>query len=149
MQATTFENKPLTTAGTTDPFWRLEIDPSGGGLGSSAPELLLRYRPQELLFVARGGAPYTLAFGSTAVNATSAPLDGLLNSLKTNDRNALVSGAEAGARITLGGPDRLHPNWRHTLDWKRWLLWGVMVAGVLLIAVMAWRLYTRMDSNDT
>ena len=66
------DTPPLTSAPqpvpiSMDRHWRLCVDASDSTIGSVVPRLELGYRPHDLFFVARGSGPFTLAFGSAAV----------------------------------------------------------------------------------
>ena len=50
-----------------------------------------------------------------------------------------------GKRIVLGGPQRLSPLPK-PLPLRQIMLWSVLVAGVLVVAVMAWRLARRLKA---
>jgi hypothetical protein len=47
----------------------------------------------------------------------------------------------------LGDASRLKPA-PPPRDWKRYLLWSVLVLGVLILALMALRLYKQMDNES-
>ncbi|MEO0814873.1 MAG: DUF3999 family protein, partial [Myxococcota bacterium] len=62
-------NRALSIRATRDRYWKLEVDGKGGGLGSASPMLEAQWVPEQLLFMRRGDAPFTLAFGSARVDA--------------------------------------------------------------------------------
>jgi hypothetical protein len=126
-------------AATTDRFWRLEIDGDGSG---GAPLLELGWLPQQLVFVAQGQGPYTLAYGRAGLGPERSPVDRLLTSIDPAREKNLVGAAWPGNQIILGGLDRLLP--APAIAWRRWLLWASLVAGVLLIGTMALQLFREM-----
>lgn len=137
------DNTEIPIAPTNDREWRLEIHSDASGLEHQSPQLILGTRPQELYFLARGEAPFTLAFGSAVMPAAHAPVDALLTSVQQGRQAELVGTARIANRVTLGGDTRMRPP-SPPLPWKQWLLWGVLIAGVAVLAVMALRLHRQM-----
>ena len=131
---------PLPVAGGERRYWLLHIDPRSGALGQ-APPLRAGWLPQEIVFAARGRAPFTLAYGSHAATLGALPIATLVPGYDAaKELPANVGGARAGDPATLGGPDRL----RKPADVKRWMLWTALVLGVLMLGWMAWRLSREM-----
>ena len=52
-----------------------------------------------------------------------------------------------GTPVELAGPIALKPAWAETVAWKKWLLWGVLGLGVLLLGWMAIRLVRQMGQG--
>jgi hypothetical protein len=117
----------------TDANWLLRTDPRRGGLGKVAPRLQVEWVPHELVFVARGSAPFYVAYGSVAVDTAAAVS---LNFLPKN--LSIVSGSLSEPQ-TLGGEEHLKlPPAPYA--WKAAVLWVVLIAGAGLLAWMAFRL---------
>jgi hypothetical protein len=73
---------------------------------AAAPQMRVHWQPWELLFLARGKAPWTLAFGrSTAVRPSNLPLLGQSDMLAATEVSLLL-GPEAATR----GSGKLTPN---------------------------------------
>ena len=135
---------PQPVALTMDPEWRLSVDASESTIGNGVPRLEAGYRPHDLYFIARGRGPFTVAYGSAAV----APLPVNVAALFAGIRQQRGEGIErwvkpVGGRIVLGGAERLKPLPK-PLPTRRIVLWSILVAGVLILAVMAWHLARRM-----
>jgi len=77
------KSKPLEIS-TQAPYWELET--TGELLFSSAPDCVIRWKPRELIFPARGKGPWTLSYG----NAETFPL-------------------KAGELLPLSGREELEP----------------------------------------
>ncbi len=132
---------------TTDRYWRVEIVSDESGMGGGAPRLELGWTPHDLVFLARGQAPFTLAFGGVHVKAAASTGGPLLETLgDQTDPDTLIRAAHIKERVQLGGPSRLIPE-PPPKPWKQWLLWGVLIAGVVLLGLMAWNLYRQMDRS--
>jgi hypothetical protein len=120
-----------------DRFWRLEFE----GEGLSAPRLNVGWLPDEVVFLKQGAAPYVLAYGQAGVEARQWPLTELLRQLNGSRPPDLakVPFARVMEARMLGGPDRLIDA-ADPIDWRTIVLWLVLVAGVLAVGTMAYRL---------
>lgn len=117
----------------------LLTDNAATGLGKAPPAVRIGFVPKQLVFLARGEAPFTLAWGKTDAPASTLSLNVLAP--QHNDPNTLPGGGASleaikSAIATLPLPKEAPPE---KSDY-RWLLWGVLVAGVLLLLGMAWKL---------
>jgi hypothetical protein len=68
----------LQLPGQTVQQLKLTVDERGGGLGAQAPMVKYAVRATQLVFLARGPGPYTLALGSSTVKAANLPLSTLI-----------------------------------------------------------------------
>jgi hypothetical protein len=68
----------LQLPGQTVQQLKLTVDERGGGLGAQAPMVKYAVRATQLVFLARGPGPYTLALGSPTVKAANLPLSTLI-----------------------------------------------------------------------
>ncbi len=136
---------------TNDSQWRLEIIEDGAGLEKAdrTPSLELGWTAAELLFVARGPAPFTLAFGSGRLESdTEQPAtDMILQAVSGKESEQIVRPAVPGRKIELGGKDVLRSP-PPPLPWKQWLLWAILCAGVGLLACMVRHLIREMGKSD-
>ena len=129
-------SEPVSLSALSHPQWRLEVPQSGGGLGRGMPQLELEWHPQRLLFVARGEMPFTLAFGRQQTTTDGVAIDPLLQRINGNDTDArFIKSARAGQWFELGGEARLRAV-PPPLPWQKWLLWAVLLLGVLVLALM-------------
>ena len=128
---------------TTHRYWRLQILSREGQLDGK-PKLRLGWIPEQLFFIAQGEAPFTLAYGSARVGPMDTSLAQLLSLDKIKHQQQLIKAAQLGSRIELGNRDKLKPV-RPPTDWKRIVLWLVLLFGVAALAFMALRLYKQMD----
>lgn len=128
-------------------FWRLTII-NGEGQFSGEPVLRLGWIAEELLFVATGESPFTLAYGSARVEPVAAPLTQLLSVSTIKQQGLLIKPAKLGSTIDFGDDSRLQPP-KPPVDWKRYLLWAVLILGVAVLGFMAMRLYKQMEEQET
>jgi len=133
---------------TADRYWTIETTREGGWKQNRAPRLKVGWHPREIVFVARGAAPYLLAYGSARVGAANAPVDELLANLDQNARETQVRPATLGEPRPLGGADALKPA-PTPLPWKQIVLWAVLVVAVATLALVASRLFSETKRNAT
>lgn len=131
------QSPPLEISPMSGRYWRAQA-----GAARATPTLEVSWQGREIVFVARGEGPLTLAFGDPQLTPAALAID------------ALVPGYEKGAEARLplakvGDVKKGPPPSR----WERWMdappkriaLWGVLVAGVALLGFMAWRLARSGD----
>lgn len=126
-------------------YWRLQARASTPA--PQLPRLRLGYRPEVLVFLAQGRAPYALLAGSGRARRTQAPLPQLLEALRTQrGSDWQPATATAGAAHALAGEQALQlaPAPR---DWKAWLLWALLLGGALLVAGFAFSLLRQPRSS--
>lgn len=120
-----------------DRFWKIRLD---GPTAASqvVPEIAVGWRPDTLLFLAQGNAPFTLAFGSSAVGSAG------FGDLSASIPDVQAQSVSLGEIRPLGDVD---PN-RQSFPWKLVVLWLVLISGTLLMAYMAFSLYRQMNRNS-
>jgi hypothetical protein len=144
-----FRDDTLAVARTTDRYWRLEIAVEQEATDDSLPILSLGWTPHKLYFLSQGPAPFCLAFGNAAISPDSTAAGPALAVLlkKVESRDMKAHPVKILKEIDLGGPIRLSPLPPPT-PWKKWLLWAVLLGGVLMIGVMSYNLYSQMKNQD-
>jgi hypothetical protein len=104
---------------------------------AEAPDLMLGYRPDSVVFLAEGAGPYVLAAGSASARHGDYPIDAALASLHASlGKDWQPPPAALGQAKASGGETALKAA-PSPVPWRRWLLWGVLVGGAALIAVLA------------
>jgi len=143
----------LAIGENADRHWLLRVDQKGGGLGAGEPKLLLGWLPHEIVWVARGNPPFTLAYGSRDAKPSAYAIESLVPGYRRDAdlgarvasvgeiSPASVKSVEVDAPEVLGGKQALEER----IDVKRWTLWASLLAGVALLGWMAWRLLKQMD----
>jgi hypothetical protein len=123
--------------------WRLVLSSKDGGLGDEPPQVEVGWLPHALVFSARGAGPYRLAYGRAGLSPGDASLEKLLTAPREGEPEFVVQAATLGAQEVLGGDKRLALSLGER-NWRTWLLWGALGAGVLLLGWMAARLARQM-----
>jgi len=132
-------SEPAGFTQVNNPLWRLEAVSDLSGLGAAVPVLRLGYTPHLLHFLARGEQPFVLAFGAHEAAAGQGQINALLARIDAEKSDTFVGEAYAGEMITLGGKERLQAP-PAPFPWQRVMLWSVLVIGVFVLGMMAWRL---------
>ncbi len=143
---TDIEQSNVNIYSNRDTQWLLRFDQQGGGIGAGSPRVKFSWYPQQLVFVARGGAPYNVVWGSTRVNPVNINANQLLPDL---DKNGLTNASMVSTALLL--TDSLRPVNKQMLkakekeiNWRHWILWIVLVASALMLIWMAVRLMKKM-----
>jgi hypothetical protein len=131
---------------------QLKLDARAGGVGDKPLQVKAAIKPQQLVFLARGDSPFTLAWGLVGVNTSALPLTTLVPayryqnglpgsqaSLGTDERNPAPVRARNNA-----GNEPIDPALMH-----KWILWGVLVAGAVLLLLMAMKLMRSGENTNS
>jgi len=138
---------PIRFAPTRDRYWRLRVVRGAASLAGAKLGLRLEYQPRRLRFLAQGEAPFVLAYGSAAAAPGARDCDRLLSGLARNERERMTGDAvPAGPAVSLGGDAALTAA-PEPVPVRRYLLWAVLVAGVLLLAGLALALLRRVGDH--
>ena len=86
-----------------------------------------------------------MAYGRAGLEGAHSQVDRLLQAVDPLSEKKLVAAAQAGAQKILGGVERLEPV--RELPWRQWLLWVVLIAGVVVVGIMALKLYREMNGE--
>ncbi|WP_434607739.1 DUF3999 domain-containing protein [Pseudomonas sp. R1-7] len=131
----------LQLSGQTVQQLKLTVDERGGGLGTEAPALRFAVRATQVVFLARGEGPYTLALGSATVKAASLPLTTLIPDYKPS-RLATLGAATVNGTATSTPVVEATPATADT-NWKKIGLWAVLLLSVVFLAAMAFSLLRK------
>jgi hypothetical protein len=124
-----------------DHYWRLI---SKNGIEDEVPTLRLGYRPEVLVFLAQGKAPYALLAGSARAQRADAPLPQLVDALRAQrGQDWQPATATLGKGEPLAGAQTALTPVPVERDWKAWLLWALLVGGALIVAGFAFSLLKR------
>ncbi len=135
------ESPEIAIALQSDRYWLLRVDQRGGGVGSGVPALVVGWLPHELVFAARGGAPFQLAYGSRSADRSALPIESLVPGWKPGAAFAAARAEDSSdARRALGGEAALNK----PFDAKNWILWSVLVVAVALLGWMASRVLRKL-----
>jgi hypothetical protein len=115
---------------------------------ADAPKLSVAYRPDAFVFLAEGSGPFVLAAGSVGARRPDYPVEPALASLRASlGKDWQPPLASLGAGKASAGDAALHAP-PPPLPWRRWLLWGVLVAGAALIAALSLSLLRGVKRSE-
>ena len=124
------ENPVLSVGPDADRYWRARaIGPDEPS--TSAPRLHVEWMPSEITFLAQGRPPFLLGYG----NATAKGAESDLSHLPSTSELAT---ATLGPMQVSGGLSRLMAP-AAPFPRTRFLLWGVLIAAVVILSLMAYR----------
>lgn len=133
-----FSSEPAAVAAGRCARWKVVVE---RGDAESSPGLRLGWRPDRVLFIAQGAGPWQLVAGNARDAENDFPQARRYSDpgmRKLLEDAGPVGSASLGARTELGGALSLERS--RSPEWRRWLLWLGLAAGVLLVGGMAWRL---------
>jgi len=139
---------PVEIGGASAREVKIEADAKTPGF-AAAPEISLQFEPAQVVFLASGQGPFTLAAGLAGpAGAAGAflPMASLIPNYQPSQENTLplaradVSKAEASGSAVPGGPLVPAAPPADGLPTRSLVLWGILLLGVLALAGMAWGL---------
>jgi hypothetical protein len=146
------ENAPLTLSPGSARYWRIRFDARSWAASGAPPRLSIGWQPNQVIFAARGQAPFVIAYGSRVAQPGALAIETLVpgydprKELPANVGRASITVARDGVTspvATLANPAAL----KQPVDWKRWTLWGTLLAAVVVLALMALSLAKRMQAS--
>jgi hypothetical protein len=134
--------------GGTESRLQLVADKRGGGVGTVPPTLQVGFVPHTLVFLARGNAPFSLAWGAPSVEsavlnvATLVPGYSTDKKLSASPATLKLSEASDAANATSSTQQKgVEPA-------SKGLLWGVLIVGLLVLGGMAAMLVKQMKQGS-
>lgn len=131
---------------------QIKLDARAGGVGATPLQVKIAIAPQQLVFLARGDGPFTLAWGLAGANASALPLTTLVPAYRYQDG---LPGDRASIGIDTNSPasgdvDRKATDEKmDSAELNKWVLWGVLVGGAALLLWMAWKLIRSGENTNT
>jgi hypothetical protein len=137
-------NPPLELQGASVRQLRIEST-NGAPLGPAQLRAEAQFAPRQLVFVASGSPPFTLAAGRDAIENAALPAPTVLGALgprKPQDLPLATLGAAQENSIAPAGTDFLS-----RLATRQSALWLVLLAGVAILGGVAWTLMRQMKGS--
>jgi hypothetical protein len=141
-------NPPVALHGASERWLRIEST-SGADLAAAQLKASAEFRPLRLVFVASGAAPFELAAGRADTPPAALPLTTIAGTLGVGRTVEDLPLAAAGTPVvqapSAGGP--LARIWPGGGPGKTTVLWAVLLAGVLVLAAVAWSLLRQLKAQ--
>jgi hypothetical protein len=142
-------NPDLEIPPTAEPRWVLRVDSRGGGLGGGMPVLHAGYLPHRLVFVARGEAPFRAQFGNKEAVPTALAVHMIVPGYAPDKAipalTARVGEVRTREIVKPTGIDAAR-DYAGKVDEKKVWLWVALIAAVLVIVGMAFKLTRQMPA---
>ncbi len=123
---------------TTARYLRLVPDERAAPLDPGQTRLAVRAQLARLVFANQGQAPFTLLAGAGDAPPSALPATTLVPAL--DDERPHFGRADLGAWSEIAGVARRAEADQHLAALRPWALWAVLLAGVLGLGLMVWRL---------
>jgi hypothetical protein len=132
---------------------RIEADRVTPGFGATPPVVSAMIDPVDIVFLATGATPFSLAVGRVDAKRIALPLSSLIPGYSQGAELALPQAAVntasavaaprdtstlSGVRESIGAPSN-----------RSMLLWAVLLGGVLLLGAIAWVIFRQTKSSAT
>lgn len=124
--------------------WRVEADAASPGF-TEPPQVTAWLAPAQLVFVASGSPPFTLAAGRADAPAVYLPLASLIPGYEPGAQARLPAASLAAAPAVTAAPTTAAGAQRDT---RSWILWAILLAGVLALGGMAWVLARQLGTKS-
>jgi hypothetical protein len=144
---------PVDLQGASVREVKIEADAKTPGF-AAAPEITLQFEPAQLVFLASGQGPFTLAAGLAGPSGAAAaflPMASLIPNYQASQENALPLAQADVAKADgsgLAGPLVAGSPQGDGLPTRSLVLWGILLLGVLALAGMAWGLLKQTKKAD-
>lgn len=122
---------------------RLRIDARGGGLGADSLTVHAGLTANEVIFLARGRAPYLLALGDEHSLAADLPVTTLVPGYSRQSDHVGSAYPVAAQPPVVAGTSMPKSPASAAADWKRLLLWALLLGGVGLLVMMTLHLVRK------
>lgn len=143
-------NGPVELQGAAVREIKIEADAKTAGF-AAAPDIALQFEPAQLVFLASGPAPFTLAAGlAGGVGAASPylPMASLIPGYQALQENTLPLAQADIARMQGGSAGLVAAQAiSDGVPTRSLVLWGVLLAGALALGLMAWALLKQTRSG--
>jgi hypothetical protein len=128
-------------------YWVARLDPGSPPPGGGAPTLEAEWRPAQLVYVARGETPFTLAFGNPEAKRVMLEPSQLIPGYERLEELKLPQAQVGAVRAGQRGDEW----WRRILgdtSPRKVALWAVLLVAVGALAWMAWRLSRQVTRSS-
>jgi len=135
-------NTDVSFAPNSHRYWLLRVDETGGGIGSQTLVVRAGWIPREIVFAARGAAPFTLSYGNAKAKSAAVAIDTLVPDWRSGEGPSLPI-AKTGAPRS-----RAAERAAGGIDTERASLWSALVLGLAALVWMFWRRRRRENLSD-
>jgi hypothetical protein len=131
-------NSPTWPLRTNARYLRVVPDERAAALDPAQLRLRVQAELAHLVFATQGQAPYRMQIGSADATTAALPIAALVPSL--GDERGRFGAATVGDWTEIAGAARRDDAKQREAALRPWLLWAVLIGGVVVLAFMVWRL---------
>lgn len=124
--------------------WRVKFNSQKEAFGSRPPKLRFGWLPEKVRFLARGKTPFLISYGSARIG----PIVGLNLQDSARTFSGSIGPALVSHQSVLGGESKLTYTPPQVHPWKSWILWAVLLIGVLGLAKMALSVTKSLQNEE-
>jgi len=139
------ESPPVDIGRVSARYWAARLDPRSPPPGGGPPTLVAQWHPAQVVFVARGDGPFTLAFGSPEMKPSVLAVSQLIPGYERLAELKLPE-AKVGAVAT----GELSGDWLRSVTGSKSprtiALWAVLIVAVIALGFMAFRLAKQVNA---
>ena len=134
---------PLAVGRRSERYWKLKPRAKAE---ATPPELEVHWRPAEIVFVAKGEGPFTLAFADPKSHSAALPISSLIPNYERGAEAKLPQAFPGN--VTAAPPPTGLQAFMGDVSPKRVGLWAILGLGVVVLGFMAWSLQRQMKGSD-
>jgi hypothetical protein len=144
---TPLRNEALRVPTRRHRYFKLVVSSEGGGLGSGVPTLEASWHPEQLIFVQRGPAPFSLGYGRACAEPVRFTAAELLKTVGAPHEEVPRETARLGPPRPVGDPSVLEPAEPGVAP-RTVALWAFLIVVVGGVVGLSLRLLRQMRSDD-
>ncbi len=144
---TPLRNAALSVPTRRHRYYKLVVSPQGGGLGGGVPTLEASWHPEQLLFVQRGPAPFSLGYGRADTRPVRFDAAELLRTVGAPRDTVPRETARLGPPRPVGDPSVLEPVEPGVAP-RTVALWAFLILVVAGVLALSLRLLGQMRSGE-
>jgi hypothetical protein len=139
---------PVELQGASYKEIKLQADQKTAGF-AAVPQVSALFESAQIVFLASGNAPFTLALGLPNAASAYLPVASLMPGYVNGQENTLPLARAESANAGLVAAPTQAQSASNAPSTRSLVLWGVLLLGVILLAVMAWLLMKQTTKPDT
>jgi len=134
---------PIMLYNGYDKYWKVQLSGETKFSASQLPEIKVSRQQQQIIYLAQGAEPFTLAYGNASVRpANDSGINQLIRTLQ--DAGASPDKAALGDIVKI--TDKVEIT--QEVPWKKIALWMFLLLGTGVMGYMAYSLYRQMNTKD-
>jgi len=143
MQDLQLESNPVELTNGTDKYWKIKLTPESQFNPEQLPEIHVSRQQLQLIYLAQGSEPFTLAFGNSKIKpARDTGINQLIKTLQNT-----------GSSPDTATPGTIKTNTEKVeisqdIPWRIISFWILLLFGTGIMGYMAYSLYQQMNNKE-